>query len=213
MMKKLSNYAKAVLFILIAIILIVFVVKLSSIKLSESKDNINNIIVLEKLRAAAKLVIWEQDFVINNVTEKEKKYFNLDFLTFQEKVITSARGRIGFHIDLADTVNTKIVVKNDLIEIYASLELTYVSIDNSTINQIREASIDPTIKIDKEEIIKNLNELALREHLKPAILQAKAASLSEQEENLERITGRKVKIYITQYPTIDGALKKILNKG
>lgn len=212
-MKKLSNYAKAVLFILIAIILIVFVVKLSSIKLSESKDNINNIIVLEKLRAAAKLVIWEQDFVINNVTEKEKKYFNLDFLTFQEKVITSARGRIGFHIDLADTVNTKIVVKNDLIEIYASLELTYVSIDNSTINQIREASIDPTIKIDKEEIIKNLNELALREHLKPAILQAKAASLSEQEENLERITGRKVKIYITQYPTIDGALKKILNKG
>ncbi|MGB4654841.1 MAG: hypothetical protein WBH98_05375 [Bacteroidales bacterium] len=213
MVKKLSNYAKAVLFILIAIILIVFVVKLSSIKLSESKDNINNIIVLEKLRAAAKLVIWEQDFVINNVTEKEKKYFNLDFLTFQEKVITSARGRIGFHIDLADTVNTKIVVKNDLIEIYASLELTYVSIDNSTINQIREASIDPTIKIDKEEIIKNLNELALREHLKPAILQAKAASLSEQEENLERITGRKVKIYITQYPTIDGALKKILNKG
>lgn len=213
MMKKLSNYAKAILFLLIAIILIVFVVKLSSIKLSESKDNINNIIVLEKLRAAAKLVIWEQDFVINNVTEKEKKYFNLDFLTFQEKVITSARGRIGFHIDLADTVNTKIVVKNDLIEIYASLELTYVSIDNSTINQIREASIDPTIKIDKEEIIKNLNELALREHLKPAILQAKAASLSEQEENLERITDRKVKIYITQYPTIDGALKKILNKG
>lgn len=213
MMKKLSNYTKAVLFLLITIILVVFAVKLSNIKLSESKQSVNNIIVLEKLRAAAKLVIWEQDFIINNIAEKEKKYFNLDFLTFQEKVITTARGRIGFHIDLADTINTKIVLKNDIIEIYASLELTYVSIDNSTISQIREASIDPSIKINKEEIIKNLNELALRENLKPAILQAKAANLSEQEGNLERLTNRKVKIYITQYPTIDSALKKILNKG
>lgn len=199
--------------LLILIFAILLTIKISRIKLIEKTTNSEYVIVLEKLREAAKLVVWEQDFQITNTTQKENKYFNLDVLKFTEKVITSARGKIGFHIDLADSVNTKIIVSKDLITVEAPLQLTYLSIDNSTINQIKEASFDPTLRVDKEQIVKDLNEIALRQNLNPAILQAKSASLSKQEQFLERLTGKKVKIILTEFPTMENALMKINKKG
>jgi len=180
-----------------------------SLKITERNTKIENDIILEKLQATAKLVIWEQDFKIVNITKMEKKYFDSDFLKFTEKVSTTARGRIGFHIDLGDTVNTKYKIEKDKIEIHAPLQVTYVSIDNSTIEQIKEASYDPTIEIDKEEIVRRLGEIALRQQLKPALEKVKKLTLSQQEKSLKALTGKQVKIVLTTMPTIQSGLHQI----
>jgi hypothetical protein len=92
------------------------------------------------------------------------------------------------------------------IEIHAPLQITYITIDNSTIEQIKESSYDPTIEIDKEQIVKRLNELALREQLKPALVKAKKQSLAKQEKSLSAIAGRKVVIKISSYPSLENGL-------
>jgi hypothetical protein len=203
-----KQYSRIGIIVIIAFIGI-FLFRFISLKISERNTRIENSIILEKLHATAKLVIWEQDFKIVNITKLEKKYFNSDFLKFTEKVSTTARGRIGFHIDLGDTVNTKFRIEKDLIEIDAPLRITYVSIDNSTIEQIKEASYDPTVEIDKEEIIRRLGEIALRQQLKPALDKAKKLTLAKQEKSLKALTGRKVKIVLTEMPDLQSGLKQI----
>ncbi|HNX43637.1 MAG TPA: DUF4230 domain-containing protein [Bacteroidales bacterium] len=183
-----------------------------NLKITERNTTIQNNIILEKLRSTAKLVIWEQDFKIVNITRMEKKYFNSDFLKFTEKVSTTARGRIGFHIDLGDTANTTYRVEKDRIEIHAPLQITYVSIDNSTIEQIKEASFDPTLEVDKEEIVRRLGEIALRQQLKPALEEVKKLSLSKQEKSLTALTGKPVKIILTSVPSLQSGLEQIKMK-
>lgn len=187
-----------------AVIYIIF--RFVSIRISERNATEENNIIFDKLRSTAKLVIWEQDFRLVNITRMEKKYFGSDMLKFTEKVSTSARGRIGFHIDLGDTVHTTFTLSETTIEIHAPLQLTYVTIDNSTIEQIKEASYDPTIEVDKEEIVRRLNEIALREHLKPALTKAKKQTLTKQEKSLSALTGKKVKITLTDMPTLEKSL-------
>lgn len=195
--------------IVIIVVAGIFLFRFISLKISERNTKIENDILLEKLQASAKLVIWEQDFKIVNITTMEKKYFDSDFLKFTEKVSTTARGRIGFHIDLADSVNTKFRIEKDMIEIHAPLQVTYVSVDNSTIEQIKEASYDPTLEVDKEEIIRRLGEIALRQQLKPALEKVKKMTLAKQEKSLQALTDRKVKIVLTEMPTLQSSLKQI----
>jgi len=195
--------------IVIIVVAGIFLFRYINLKISERNTRIENNIILEKLQSTAKLVIWEQDFKIVNITKMEKKYFDSDFLKFTEKVSTTAKGRIGFHIDLGDSVNTKFRIEKDLIEIHAPLQVTYVSVDNSTIEQIKEASYDPTLEIDKEEIIRRLGEIALRQQLKPALDKVKKMTLAKQEKSLKALTGRKVKIVLTDMPTLQSALKQI----
>ena len=177
-----------------------------NMKIVERKTTEENNIIFDKLRGTAKLVIWEQDFKLVNITKMEKKYFGSDLMKFTEKVSTSANGRIGFHIDLGDTINTSFTITTQAIEIHAPLQLTYVTIDNSSIEQIKEASYDPSVEINKEDIVKRLNEMALREHLKPALDKAKKQSLAQQEKSLTALTGRPVKIIITEMPTLQNSL-------
>ena len=210
----LNNLVTGKQFRLIGIVVIIaiagyFLFRLVNLKISERNTKIENNIILEKLRATAKLVIWEQDFKIVNITTMEKKYFGSDFLKFTEKVSTTARGRIGFHIDLGDSVNTKFRIEKDVIEIHAPLQITYVSIDNSTIEQIKEASYDPTLEIDKAEIVRRLGEIALRQQLIPALDNVKKMTLQNQEKSLQALTGKKVKIVLTEMPTIQSGLKQI----
>jgi hypothetical protein len=127
-------------------------------------------------------------------------------LKFTEKVSTTAKGRIGFHIDLGDTINTSITITAKAIEVHAPLRLTYVSIDNSSIEQIKESSYDPSVEIDKEAIVKRLNEMALREYLKPALEKAKKQSLEKQERSLTALTGKPVKIIISDMPTLESSM-------
>jgi hypothetical protein len=177
-----------------------------NIKISEKRASDENTIIFDKLRSTAKLVIWEQDFKLVNITRLEKKYFNSDLLKFTEKVSTTAKGRLGFHIDLGDTINTSFTITEKEIEVRSPLRLTYVTIDNSSINQIKESSYDPSVEIDKEEIVKRLNEMALREHLKPALAKAKKESLKKQERSLTALAGRPVKIIITDMPTLQNSI-------
>lgn len=193
---------------LIAIIVVAayLVFRFVDMKIIEKRTLEENNIIFDKLRSTAKLVVWEQDFKLMNITSTEKKYFGSDMLKFTEKVSTTAKGRIGFHIDLGDTINTSITITAEAIEVHAPLRLTYVSIDNSSIEQIKESSYDPSVEIDKEAIVKRLNEMALREYLKPALEKAKKQSLEKQERSLTALTGKPVKIIITDMPTLESSM-------
>ena len=193
---------------LIAIIVLAayLVFRFVDMKIIEKRTLEENNIIFDKLRSTAKLVVWEQDFKLMNITSTEKKYFGSDMLKFTEKVSTTAKGRIGFHIDLGDTINTSITITAKAIEVHAPLRLTYVSIDNSSIEQIKESSYDPSVEIDKEAIVKRLNEMALREYLKPALEKAKRQSLEKQERSLTALTGKPVKIIITDMPTLESSM-------
>ena len=198
----------AIITIIVVASLLVF--KYVNMKIVERKTTEENNIIFGKLRSTAKLVIWEQDFKLVNITKMEKKYFGSDLMKFTEKVSTTANGRIGFHIDLGDTINTSFTITAQAIEIHAPLQLTYVTIDNSSIEQIKEASYDPSVEINKEDIVKRLNEMALREHLKPALDKARKQSLAQQEKSLTALTGRPVKIVITDMPTLQNSLNWLM---
>ena len=194
----------AILTIVVVASLLIF--KYVNMKIVERRTTEENNIIFDKLRSTAKLVIWEQDFKLVNITKMEKKYFGSDLMKFTEKVSTTANGRIGFHIDLGDTINTSFTITSQAIEIHAPLQLTYVTIYNSSIEQIKEASYDLSLEVNKEDIVKRLNEMALREHLKPALDKAKKQSLTQQEKSLTALTGRPVKIIITDMPTLQNSL-------
>ncbi len=198
----------AIITIIVVASLLVF--KYVNMKIVERKTTEENNIIFGKLRSTAKLVIWEQDFKLVNITKMEKKYFGSDLMKFTEKVSTTANGRIGFHIDLGDTINTSFTITAHAIEIHAPLQLTYVTINNSSIEQIKEASYDPSVEINKEDIVKRLNEMALREHLKPALDKARKQSLAQQEKSLTALTGRPVKIVITDMPTLQNSLNWLM---
>jgi len=203
---KLTANAYRLVIIITIIIATLLVIRFVNMKISQQNTIEENNIIFEKLRATAKLVIWEQDFRLTNITKTEKKYFGSDMLKFTEKVSTTAKGRIGFHIDLGDTINTTFTITDKAIEIHAPLQLTYVSIDNSTIDQIKESSYDPSVEVDKEQIVKRLNELALREYLQPALARAKKESLAKQERSLTAMTGKPVKIVLTDMPTLQSSI-------
>ena len=190
----------------IALFAIFIVYRFVNLKIIERRTIEENNIIFDKLRSTAKLVIWEQDFRLMNITKMEKKYFGSDMLKFTEKVSTSAKGRLGFHIDLGDTIHTTFTITEKAIEIHAPLQLTYVTIDNGTIEQIKESSYDPSIEIDKEAIVKRLNEIALREQLKPALAKAKKQTLTKQEKSLSALAGRPVKIVLTDMPTLQNSI-------
>jgi hypothetical protein len=211
--RQLSDKGYRLIGLLAIMALVLFVIiRFVSMKISERNMIEENSIIFDKLRSTAKLVIWEQDFKLMNITKMEKKYFGSDMLKFTEKVSTTAKGRIGFHIDLGDTINTTFTITEKAVEIHAPLQLTYVTIDNSTIEQIKESSYDPSIEIDKEQIVKRLNEIALREQLQPALKKAKKQSLAEQEKSLTALTGKPVKIILTDMPTLKNSLNW-LNKN
>lgn len=211
--RQLTDKGYRLIGLLAILVFVLFVIiRFVSMKISERNTIEENSIMFDKLRSTAKLVIWEQDFKLTNVTKMEKKYFGSDVLKFTEKVSTTARGRIGFHIDLGDTINTTFTITEKAIEVHAPLQLTYVTIDNSTIEQIKESSYDPSVEIDKEQIVKRLNEIALREQLKPALAKAKKESLAKQEKSLTALTGKPVKIILTDMPTLQNSLNW-LNKN
>jgi hypothetical protein len=195
--------------IAILVIAIFLVFKFVNTKITERRAIKENSLIFDKLRSTAKLAIWEHDFKLLKVNMMEKKYFGSNLLKFSKRGSATANGRIGFHIDLADTINTRFTITEKTVEIHAPLQLTYVSIDNGIIEQIKESSHDPLVEIDKEAIVKRLNEIALREQLKPSLVKAKKQSLSKQEKSLSTLTGRPVKIVLTDMPTLQNSIKWI----
>ncbi len=164
--------------------------------------------ITDSLRAQGKLVVWEQDIRVEVNTEKKNTY--LKWLTFKEKVHTSAKGKMGLHIDLGDTEKTIIRQNDSLVIIQTPLELTYCQIDLASIDQIKDASYDPTLDVSEQEIIKSLDSLAIVQNLPVAIAAIRGKDLAEQERFLSRLTaGKKVKIILTDEPS--AIIKRPLN--
>lgn len=156
-------------------------------------------VTIQQLRGVNKLVIWEQDFTLNDLQTKEKTYFK--WFTTKESVITTVTGRMGFHIDLSDSIHTHITRTATSVLVQAPLHITYVSLDMGSLKQIKDASINPSVSIDEKEIIKHLDQKALEQYL-PAIKATLAnKALTEQEQQLQKLTGLPVHIEITGMPT------------
>lgn len=155
-------------------------------------------VTLQQLRGVNKLVIWEQDFTLNDLQTKERTY--LKWFTTKESLITTVSGRMGFHIDLSDSVHTHITRTAESVLIQAPLQITYVSLDMESLKQVKDASINPAVNIDEKEIIKHLDQKALQQYL-PAVKAALATkSLTDQEHQLQKLTGLPVRIEITGMP-------------
>lgn len=162
------------------------------------KQNAAYNLSLQQLRGVTKLVIWEQDFQLNDITEKEKHYFGL--IDTKESVSTTVNGRMGFHIDLSDSLHTSIIPKNDTMYIEAPLLLTYINLDLGSLQQVKESSLDPSLEVDKSEVIKNLDQRALQKYLPQVAAAIKDKPLTKQEADLSKLCARPVKIVITKIP-------------
>lgn len=197
---------------ILVIIIIFFAIKYLVPSMVEKTDQTSYSFSPGQLRAQTKIVVWEQDFTLSFTEKKSKKYFNSDWLKFTESIAANAKGKMGFHIDLSDTIDTRIKFKNDTVYIETPLELTYVQIDLGTIEMIKKASIDPTLRITKDSVIHKLDQRAIEQFLEPTISTIKLKSMDEQEKNLSRLTGKPVKIKFNDVPTVNGAVNEWWSK-
>ncbi len=200
-MKSLSGMFKGLIWIVLVILIVFLSIQYVLPKFVESKQETVYNFNPGQLRAQTKIVIWEQDFSLSFTEKKTKKYFNSDWLKFTESVAASASGKMGFHIDLSDSSETKIDFKNDTVFISTPLELTYVQIDLGTIDMIKKASIDPTLNVSKDSIIRRLDQAAINQFLDPTIETIKLKSLEDQEKNLSKLTQKPVRIRLNKIPT------------
>lgn len=205
-MKSASGIIKAITGLLIVIIVLLLVVRYVMPKFVEKQVNTTYNFNPGQLRAETKIVIWEQDFSLSFTEKREKKYFNSDWLKFTESIAASAKGKMGFHIDLSDEEKTKIKFDRDTVFIETPLELTYVQIDLGTIEMIKKASIDPTLNLSKDSIIHKLDQKAIREFLTPTIETIKMKPIDKQEKALSRLTGKPVVIKFNDVPTVQSTI-------
>ncbi len=205
-MKSASGIIKAITGLLIVIIALLLVVRYVMPNFVEKQVNTTYNFNPGQLRAETKIVIWEQDFSLSFTEKREKKYFNSDWLKFTESIAASAKGKMGFHIDLSDEEKTKIKFDRDTVFIETPLELTYVQIDLGTIEMIKKASIDPTLNLSKDSIIHKLDQKAIREFLTPTIETIKMKSVNKQEKALSRLTGKPVVIKFNDVPTVQSTI-------
>lgn len=187
------------LFVLIVVAALFLFIKLNG-KWSEEKETSQFNLSLQQLRGVTKLVVWEQDFMLNDIETIEKKYkFWFDS---KESVSTTVHGKMGFHIDLSDSMHTRISHQKDTVYVDAPLQITYVSFDMSTLQQVKDRSLDPSINVDKEEIIKHLDQKALEQYLPTIISSLRTKSLTDQERQLSKLINKPVKITITKMPGV-----------
>jgi hypothetical protein len=165
----------------------------------QQQEQEQTMLVLQKLQSVTKLVIWEQDFVLTDVTTLQKNYLGL--FTSEEKLSTQVPGKMGFHIDLSDTIHTKIKHTKDSVFIKAPLKITYVTMQLSAMQQTKESSLDPTLNIDKEAVIKKLDAVALQKYLPGIIQQVQNQSLADQQRYLGNLIGKPVAISFSKMPT------------
>lgn len=201
-----SKYIKGLIWVMLVIIIVFFSIKYVMPRFVEREVHTTYNFNPGQLRAQTKIVVWEQDFTLSFTEKKSKKYFNSDWLKFTESVAASAKGKMGFHIDLSDSIKTRIRFKNDTVYIETPLELTYVQIDLGTIEMIKKASIDPTLNVSKDSIIHKLDQRAIEQFLDPTIENLKLKSLNKQEKALARLTGKPVRIKFNDVPTVDNTI-------
>ncbi|MCB0698882.1 MAG: hypothetical protein H6551_13250 [Chitinophagales bacterium] len=203
-----KDILKWLAWLVMALIIVFVAIKLVIPKFVETTHETTYNFNPGELRSQTKIVIWEQDFTLSFTEKKSKKYFNSDWLKFTSSIAASAKGKMGFHIDLSDSIKTRIRFKNDTVYISTPLELTYVQIDLRTIELIKKASIDPTLKISKDSIIQKLDQRAIQEFLEPTLSTIKLKPLDDQEKALSRLTGKPVRIKFSEVPKVRSAIEQ-----
>lgn len=183
---------------LIVIVLVIAALYFFFNKWQVSQKEQQNQLQLQELRGVAKLVIWEQKFTLHNTESISRKYFGM--IETKESIHSAIDGKMGFHIDLADSVHTRFTRKEDTIIISAPLRNTYIELDLATLEQVKESSLDPSLEIKKEEVVKNLRQKAVEEFIPNIQNNISQKDISYQEEKLSRLTKTPVKIRITEYP-------------
>ncbi len=176
-----------------------------STRITQTRETRQFNLNLQQLRGVTKLVIWEQDFTLNDMETQEKTYFKL--FTSHESVATTVNGKMGFHIDLGDSIHTRIKQTKDSILVEAPLQITYVSLDMGTLQQIKDASLDPTLNIDKNEVIKHLDQKALEKYLPVIEESLRSKPLNSQQQQLSKLTGKPVRIVLTGMPRVSDWLR------
>lgn len=170
--------------------------------ISERGTSIKSTVNLDTLRAVTKLVIWEQDFSVNDIQTESKKYFGTDFLSFSESVATTAEGKMLFYIDLSDEGQTEIVNTDSGVIIRTPLEVDRPNIYLSSIKQIKDRSLDPTLEVDQDAIRQRLDTIAYIQNLPTMIGTIRQRSLAGQESNLGNLVGKRVRIILTDDPPV-----------
>jgi hypothetical protein len=189
---------KILLYVCLAAIALVVLWFVKS-KFVETKTNSQVNINLQKLHSVTKLVIFEQDFVLNDVETKEKRY--LKWFSSKETVSTSVNGRMGFHIDLSDTGKIQIRHTDDTLFIAAPLQLTYISFNLASLEQTKDKSLDPTLEVSKEEILKHLDQKAIEKNLPYFLDVIREKSLAYQETQLSKLVGKPVRLSLITLDT------------
>lgn len=115
-------------------------------------------------------------------------------MKFEEKVSTSANGKMGFDFDLADSINTLIEDHGSYVLVSTRLELTYNQIDMGSIKQVKDASYDPTLEINLDSCKARLSQKALETYVPIMLQTVLQKGLSEQERNLAKLVGKPVKL-------------------
>lgn len=168
----------------------------SSSTVSKSETKVN----YDTLKSIVHLVIFEQEFVVTDHAEKSKKYFGVDLLTTKEQVFTTASGKMQFYLNLAE--RTQLIDHGDYLEVQTSIAVDKPNIALSSIKQVKDASLDPTLEVDQQAILSRLDTLAMMQHLPTMLAAVKGASLYKPEAVLSQLAGKPVKIVFTEDPPI-----------
>ena len=196
---------------MLLIIVVIFAVRYAWNNVSERETRISTTVNLDTLRAVTKLVIWEQEFSINDIQTENKKYFGTDLLSFSESVATTAQGRMLFYIDLSNEAQTEIVNTDGGVIIRTPLQVDRPNIYLSSIKQIKDRSLDPTLEVDQEAIRQRLDTIAYIQNLPTMIGALRRRSLAGQESNLKNLVGKRVRIILTDDPPVMNIIHNVKN--
>lgn len=189
---------KKIVWILVLVLAIIVALIFLFKNVQDQQNTRENQLRLNELRGVAKLIIWEQDFSLKNIESISRKY--LGFIETKESIHTTVDGTMGFHIDLADSVTTIIDIGKDSVFINAKLKNTYIDLDLSSLYQHKESSLDPTLEIKKEDVVKSLKQKVIAEYLPNLENHLTEKDLKYQEEKLTALVGKPVRISISEWP-------------
>lgn len=193
-----KNIKRYIFWLPLLILVVIALLWWNKDRLAKEEKQQQMLLQLNQLRGVAKLVIWEQDFTLNNKESLERTYIGI--IKAKESIMTTVNGSMGFHIDLADSVHTQLIRKGDSIIIQAPLENTYIQLDLGSLKQVKEASLDPTLELKKEEVIKSLQQKALDEFVPNLRSNLSQKDLHYQEQKLSQLVNAPVRIQLTDFP-------------
>jgi hypothetical protein len=198
-MKQIYNIGKIVLgLVIVGVVAYIAYNIFSSNKVTSLTQNFTT----TQVRGLAYLVLYEQDYTLDQTETQANTHLGIHF---SETIKSSATGRMAFHINLGDTVNTTFVDRGDVIEIRGPLVLTFNEIDPASISMVKSASFDPTLEVSQDSVLKRLGLKALETYVPASLAAMKSKGFGEQEKILSKLMGKPVRLIVDmEHPIIRG---------